>query len=279
MTRTVTALFDGRTDAEAARARLAAEVKVEATRMLGKETAAAVDDLKLEPNHAKVYREALLGGDHLLVAKIARGENPKRIIRLLSEPAPETAPAEAQQAYEIGPSAAPEDTREPQPAGAAVEEPSVSQAPASAAIAAAAAPAATAGGGEAVQSRPPEPEASAAPVAPAEAPEPREELRIGEAEVVRGGAADSSAASRASLKSAAAGRRLSPEEVEARGLLKERVIEVVEMREEPVVAKEVVVREEVIVRKTVKERTATIHDTLRRTQVEVEELPAKDSAP
>ena len=79
---------------------------------------------------------------------------------------------------------------------------------------------------------------------------------------------------RVELENRAAERRLSDRDVEAGGLLKDRTFEVVEMREEPVIAKEIVVREEVIVRKTHHQRTETVRDTVRRTQVEVEELPS-----
>ena len=72
------------------------------------------------------------------------------------------------------------------------------------------------------------------------------------------------------------GRRLTDSEVEAGELFKERVFEIAEMREEPVVTKEAVVREEVIVRKVVKPRTETIRDTVRHTQIEVEDLPTAD---
>ena len=48
------------------------------------------------------------------------------------------------------------------------------------------------------------------------------------------------------------------------------------MREEPVVTKIAVVREEVIVRKTMQERTETIRDTVRQTEVEVEDLPSSE---
>ena len=52
----------------------------------------------------------------------------------------------------------------------------------------------------------------------------------------------------------------------------DRVIEIAQMREEPVIEKEAFVREEVIVRKTVQERTETVRDTVRRTDFEREEL-------
>ena len=67
-------------------------------------------------------------------------------------------------------------------------------------------------------------------------------------------------------------RRLSDDDVRAAGLLKDRVIEVSEMREEPVISKTAVVREEVVLTKNVTEQVETIRDTVRHTEVEVEEL-------
>jgi uncharacterized protein (TIGR02271 family) len=52
---------------------------------------------------------------------------------------------------------------------------------------------------------------------------------------------------------------------------RERVIEATETSEEAVVSKEARVREEVVVRKEAEERTETVHDTVRRTEVEIED--------
>jgi stress response protein YsnF len=52
---------------------------------------------------------------------------------------------------------------------------------------------------------------------------------------------------------------------------RERVIEATETSEEAVVSKEAQVREEVVVRKEAEERTETVHDTVRRTEVEIED--------
>ncbi|MEZ0171106.1 YsnF/AvaK domain-containing protein [Microvirga sp. TS319] len=51
----------------------------------------------------------------------------------------------------------------------------------------------------------------------------------------------------------------------------ERTIEVEERREEPVVSKEARVTEEVVVRKDVEERTETVSDTVRKTEVDIED--------
>jgi uncharacterized protein (TIGR02271 family) len=52
---------------------------------------------------------------------------------------------------------------------------------------------------------------------------------------------------------------------------RERVIEATETSEEAVVSKEARVREEVVVRKEAEERTETVRDTVRRTEVEIED--------
>jgi uncharacterized protein (TIGR02271 family) len=54
-------------------------------------------------------------------------------------------------------------------------------------------------------------------------------------------------------------------------LFRERTIEASESAEEAVVSKEARVKEEVVVRKTTEERTETVSDTVRRTEVEIED--------
>src|SRR5919199_3289766 len=62
-------------------------------------------------------------------------------------------------------------------------------------------------------------------------------------------------------------------------LLQEREIEVTETAERPVVNKEAVVREEVAIRKEAEERTETVQDTVRRTEVKVDKKGSvKDSS-
>ena len=119
-----------------------------------------------------------------------------------------------------------------------------------------------------------------------------EELRIGKREVLRGGARVHARveehpvreevellAEHTSVERRPATRKLSEEELEQGGLLRERVIEVSEMREEAVVSKEAFVREEVIVKKTVERRTEVIDETVRRTEIETERLPGAEDRP
>jgi stress response protein YsnF len=74
------------------------------------------------------------------------------------------------------------------------------------------------------------------------------------------------------VSSRPASRAVSEQELEEGGLLRERVIEIAQVREEAVVSKEVVVREEVVVSKTTERRVEQIHETVRRTVVETEDL-------
>jgi uncharacterized protein (TIGR02271 family) len=54
-------------------------------------------------------------------------------------------------------------------------------------------------------------------------------------------------------------------------LFRERTIEVDETSEEAVVSKEARVKEELVVRKDVNERTETVSDTVRKTEVDIED--------
>lgn len=61
-----------------------------------------------------------------------------------------------------------------------------------------------------------------------------------------------------------------PEEVDR--LMQDRTIELAETREEAVVDKQAVVREEVVVHRSADERVETVSDTVRRTEVDIEDL-------
>ncbi|HEY0131412.1 MAG TPA: DUF2382 domain-containing protein [Allosphingosinicella sp.] len=112
-----------------------------------------------------------------------------------------------------------------------------------------------------------------------------EELQVGTREVVRGGARVRTRVEEVPVAqeielmsefvrvaSRPASRPVSEQELEHGGLLRDRVIEIAQVREEAVVSKEVVVREEVVVTKTTERRVEHIHESVRRTVVETEEL-------
>ena len=65
--------------------------------------------------------------------------------------------------------------------------------------------------------------------------------------------------------------QISPEALDRNDLLKERQVEMRETAERPVVGKEARVKEEVIVQKTATERTEQVNDTVRNTKVDVDE--------
>ncbi len=65
-------------------------------------------------------------------------------------------------------------------------------------------------------------------------------------------------------------RPVSPADADA---FRSKTIEAVEMVEQPVVAKEVIVTEEIALRKEAVERVETVHDTVRRTEVDIEGDP------
>jgi hypothetical protein len=269
--RTVAALFDSRAEAELARSRLISELGAKSPRILAKDTAAAVDSLKIAREDAEAYRDGLRSGGHLLVVQLPSGANAERAIDLLEQSIGDEAAMRSEEPPEAGEHGIqveiPCDADEDRASGGPPEEASAEEA--------AAGPAAD----KAPPSRPvEEPETAEARTAPPQAPP-------GGARV-RAFTHDAEAEEQVSLhdetievENRPSERHLTEGEIEAGGLFKERVFEIAEMREEPVVSKVAVVREEIIVRKKIKERVETIRDTVRQTQVEVEDLPPDGDAP
>jgi len=98
------------------------------------------------------------------------------------------------------------------------------------------------------------------------------DVRVGDSTVVKGGSKIVFAEDSQAVDQPAQGRSLSEEEIAESGLLRERVIEIGERREEAVVSKQAFVREELVVRRDVEERIERIAGTLRSTEVDVERL-------
>jgi uncharacterized protein (TIGR02271 family) len=118
----------------------------------------------------------------------------------------------------------------------------------------------------------------------------QEELRVGKREVERGGARVRSYVTETpvseqvnlreehvSVERRPVDRELSQSELQG-DMLRDREIEMTETAEEAVVAKEARVREELVLRKTAEERTETVEDTVRNTEVEVDEGASDRSA-
>ena len=238
MSRTVTALYDSREQAERALGALKAEVSL-AHGEIYDSTATSVEALQrldLTPHELTVCERKLETGDYMLLAQLRSGEDPQLVIEVLERVAADD------------------------PIG---DDPPASPAPAGAA------------------------EHASPTIAEERLPVVEEELRVGTREVVRGGARVRTRVEEipvaqevelieefARVDRRPATRPVSDQELEQAGLLRERVIEIAQVREEAVSSKEAFVREEVVVTKTTERRVEQVHETLRRTEVETEELGA-----
>ena len=130
-------------------------------------------------------------------------------------------------------------------------------------------------------------EDGAAVIAEERLPLVEEELHVGTREVVRGGARVRTRVEElpvtqeielleefARVSTRPVSRAVSAQELEQAGLLRDRVVEIAQVREEAVVTKQAFVREEVVVSKTVERRVEHIDEMVRRTEVETEDLGA-----
>jgi uncharacterized protein (TIGR02271 family) len=117
-----------------------------------------------------------------------------------------------------------------------------------------------------------------------------EELRVGKREVTRGGARVRSyireipvheqvrlREEHVSVERRPVSETLRSGDLDTGDMLRDRTIEMTETAEEAVIGKEARVVEEVVVRKTAEERVEEIDDTVRRTEVEVDEGLNRDS--
>jgi Domain of unknown function (DUF2382) len=293
MSRTVAALYDSRAEAELARARLISQFQARSPRIIAKDTAAAVDGLAIARDDAAYYREGLRGGAHLLVAEVPSRANPKAIVELLAGSSADDVDASMDRpqpdvrrdlsAEKLVPARRRGDPETP------LESPGQPSGHSELASDAAAEPSPFAQANERLAPAPePLPRAASADGGSAQA-QSGQDVRVGPRAVARAGAraftSEVPAEEQISLRedvveieNRPSERPLTESEIEAGGLFKDRVFEITEMREEPVVTKVAIVREEVIVRKSVRDRTETVRDTVRRTDVEVEDLSDEPSS-
>jgi uncharacterized protein (TIGR02271 family) len=243
----VTALYDSREEAARALHALRAEVSLAHAGIYDRSEARlqALRHVDLTPEERAACESKLASGDYLLLARPRGGEGPESIISVLERVAAEP----------------PRETRSPAPlqgSGTVEGSPSVTA------------------------------ESTPSVIAEERIPLVEEELQIGTREVVRGGARVRSRVEEVPVaqdielmsefvrvSSRPASRPVSEQELEQGGLLRDRVIEIAQVREEAVVTKEVVVREEIVVTKTTERRVEQIHETVRRTEVETEDLGAE----
>jgi hypothetical protein len=236
MSHIVTAEYDVREEAARALQSLKAEASLAHADIYDRSDASlqALRRLDLTPEERAACESKLATGDYLLLAQARTGESPDHIIAVLERVAAEP-PGDV---HSRAPS---------EPAGTVASSPPV--------------------------------------IAEERIPVVEEELRVGTREVVRGGARVHTRVEQVPVAqeielmsefvrvaSRPASRPVSEQELESGGLLRDRVIEVAQVREEAVVSKEVVVREEVVVSKTTERRVEQIHETVRRTVVETEDL-------
>ena len=251
MSRTVTALYDTRAEAEAARQRLTTAVDVERVKIIDQESggsgsgSGSLSKLTMSNEDRHAYGEGLRRGGFLLCAEVDGDENPDEIVRLLEESASvdfdrrqESWRSEGWAPYAASAGGTGGQTQATGTTGSVVEEQRI--------------------------------------------PVVEEELRIGKREVERGGARVRSYVREVPVQEQVTlreehvhvERRPVTDTVstaQAADLLQERTVEMRETAEEAVVQKVAQVREEVVVSKTVEQRTEQVEDTVRRTEVDVEE--------
>jgi uncharacterized protein (TIGR02271 family) len=242
MSRTVTALYSTREEAERAFETLRAEVSLAHAEVYDRAPASteALEKLDLTAEERDACKSKLASGEYMLLAQVHSGEDPDHIVAVLERIARDQTGR-----VDFGGS---ED----------------------------------AAGGE--------PVGSSSAVAEERVPLIEEELRVGTREVVRGGARVRTHVEELPVQQEVelleeftrverrpATRTISAQELEEGGLLRERVIEIAQVREEAIVTKEAFVREEVVVSKSTERRVQQIHETVRRTEVETEELGAGET--
>jgi uncharacterized protein (TIGR02271 family) len=286
MSRTVTALYDTRAEAEAARERLSSTVDVDSVRIIDKQSSGsgapgtsrgALGGLYVSEEDREAYGEGIRRGGFLLCAEVDGDEDADRIVRLLEESASVDL-EERQQGWRSegwAPLAAAGS------AGAAQQQAGLGQQQAGLGQQ-------QGGFGQQQQQQQAafgQQQAGTGRVLEEQRiPVVEEELRVGKREIERGGARVRSYVRETPVREQVT---LREEHVEierrpvnqpvsstassgAEDLLQERSIEMRETAEEAVVQKVANVREEVVVRKTAEERTEQVEDTVRRTEVDVE---------
>lgn len=232
----VTALYDGREEANNAVNILRAKMPFIDAEVYDSSPSSieALESLELTADERKACGSKLASGEFLLLAQVISSDETDRVIALLE--------------------------------GVAEDQPLHSNSPTS-------------------QAEPRERNESSVIIEEQRLPIVEEELRVGTREVVRGGARVSTQVEAlpvvqdielleefVRIYQRPGHRHITEEELEQAGLFRERVIEIAQVREEAVIKKEAFVREEVVITKTIQQRVEQVHETLRRTEVEIEDF-------
>jgi uncharacterized protein (TIGR02271 family) len=259
MSRTVTALYDNRDDAEAARQRLSSAVDVDKVNIVDQQGSAqsgrGLDDYHLSNDDRHSYREGLRRGGALLVAEVDGDQDPDAIVRALEQTSSVDLEERQRSWRQEGWSPAPEQSG----IGGRRDVQRLSSGAMSG----------TTTGNTVEEQR---------------IPIVEEELRVGKREVERGSARvrtyvrEIPVQEEVTLREERVEIERRPVEGQTlRGpdaggdLLRERTVEMVAKAEEAVVEKVANVREEVVVKKTAEQRTEQVQDTVRRTEVDLGE--------
>ena len=266
MSRIVTALYDTRAEAEMAQQRLRSAVGVDQLTIVDQGSSGrGLSGYHLSDDDRHVYGEALRRGGALLCAEVDEGEDPETIVRALEE----TSSVDIEERQRGWQQEGWQPYADRAQAGGSVG------APAQAFFAA------TPTGGNAVSGTT---NASGATAIEEERiPIVEEELRVGKREVQRGGARVRSYIRSVPVQQDVSLReehvvveRRPVESQTLRGagaggdLLRERTIEMVENVEQAVVEKVATVREEVVIKKTAEVHNERVEDTVRRTEIDVQ---------
>ena len=251
MSRTVTALYDTKAEAEAARDRLSAEVDVEGRAKIIDQASMSQDQrssdfrsVPLSDEDREAYGEGLRRGGFMLCAEVDEDEDADKIVSILEQTSSVDLD-ERQSSWRSEGWAGSSTDRQARTSGAGASE-----------------------RGNIVEEE--------------HIPIVEEQLRVGKREEQRGGARVRSYVEERPV-SESVNLREEHVDVERRpvdrpisltedkGFFQDRTIEMRETAEQPVVAKEARVTEEVVVKKTADQRTEQIQDTVRNTKVEVDE--------
>jgi uncharacterized protein (TIGR02271 family) len=272
MSRTVTALYDTRAEAEAARQRLSSSVDVKSARVIDQNSTGsgsgrhALDDVYMSHEDRHAYGEGLRRGGFLLCAEVDSDEDSQKIVRLLEETSSVDLD-ERQQGWQ-------REGWSPQLA-AGTQAGTASTAGSGLGMTGTAGTAGAATSGT---------RNTGSTVEEEHIPIVEEELRIGKRVVERGGARVRTYVREVPVHEQVTLREehvqverrpvnqpLSGTDVNLGDALQERSFEMRETAEEAVVQKVANVREELVVSKTAEERVEQIDDTVRHTEVEVDQ--------
>lgn len=267
MSRTVTALYDSRAEAESARQRLSSAVDVESARIIDQSSnssdqqeqgspGSSLSGLAISHEDRHAYGEGIKRGGFLLCAEVDDDENAQEIVRLLEETSSVDlddrqdnwkgegwTPYAASSGFGGGSNSGPSTDMGDRTERSAVEEEHI--------------------------------------------PIVQEEMHVGKRQVERGGARvrsyirETPVHEQVNLREEHVSVERRPVNETISGgldsdMLRERNIEMTETAEVPMVEKEARVTEEMVIRKTADERTENVDDTVRRTEVEVDETSGED---